>query len=217
MSAARSVTRGDFTALADASLKTVTAIEPNDAMRQRGENDSSNYSIEWHSGTGEKTGLGDQFCDLVTMASSFHWVDFDLALDEFRRLLRPGGWFVALWVTRKTEVNPVLVEVEDVLHSIAPNLNRVSSGRGNFVESLSDRFWRRPGFDEIVHIESRHVEFQDLDTYIGAWRSVNDIQSQLGPDKFEQFLDRATAIISKAGGKVEATYLTRAWGVRRVP
>ncbi|MFD6951333.1 methyltransferase domain-containing protein [Nocardiopsis sp. NPDC060348] len=53
---------------------------------------------------GEDTGLPSHSCDIVTMASSFHWVDFDAGLKEFHRILRPGGWFVALGVTRLIEV-----------------------------------------------------------------------------------------------------------------
>ncbi len=34
-------------------------------------------------------------CDLLTMASSLHWTDFEQAISEFVRVLRPGGVFAA--------------------------------------------------------------------------------------------------------------------------
>ncbi len=46
------------------------------------------------------------------MASSLHWANFDKACDEFHRILRPGGVFVALWNPRFIEANPLLVEIE---------------------------------------------------------------------------------------------------------
>jgi SAM-dependent methyltransferase len=49
---------------------------------------------------------------IVRMASSLHWANFDKACDEFHRILRPGGVFVALWNPRFIEANPLLVEIE---------------------------------------------------------------------------------------------------------
>jgi hypothetical protein len=49
---------------------------------------------------------------IVRMASSLDSTDFDNACDEFHRILRPGGVFVALWNPRFIEANPLLVEIE---------------------------------------------------------------------------------------------------------
>ena len=46
--------------------------------------------------------------------------------------------------------------------------------------------------------------------YIGAWRSVNDVQFQLGKEKFEEFIGDVEKIITKREF-VEVHYLTRAW------
>ena len=46
--------------------------------------------------------------------------------------------------------------------------------------------------------------------YIGAWRSVNDVQAQLGKDKFAEFIEDVERIITKRSF-VEVHYLTRAW------
>jgi hypothetical protein len=49
---------------------------------------------------------------------------------------------------------------------------------------------------------------------MGAWRSVNDLRVQLGPDLFDKFLkfvEHKTAQL----GAIETTYLTRAWAARR--
>ncbi len=50
--------------------------------------------------------------------------------------------------------------------------------------------------------------------YLGAWRSVNDLRVQLGPNKFDKFLKFVEE--HTAGLKlIEATYLTRSWTARR--
>ena len=61
------------------------------------------------------------------MASSFHWPDFDAVVHALSRVLRPGGVFMALWNTRCHESNPLLVEIEDYLYALVPELKRVSS------------------------------------------------------------------------------------------
>ena len=115
--------------LADAGFRSVVAVEPNDSMMQRGQADSDGYGVTWRSGHGADTGLPDQSADLLSMASSFHWVDFEAGTDEFSRVLRPGGWFVALWNPRRVEASPLLSEIENQLTKMKPELVRVSSGQ----------------------------------------------------------------------------------------
>lgn len=194
--------------------KTVTAIEPNEDMRTNGIADSENTSIRWMSGSAEQTGLARESADWLSMASSFHWAEFDVATQEFHRVLRPGGRFTALWNPRLIEVNPLLVEIESHLNTLRPNIQRVSSGRSGITETLTERLAESPYFEDIVYLEGRHVIEMAPDRYLGAWRSVNDLRVQLGPEKFDSFLDFVEKRISKSR-VIEATYLTRAWSARR--
>ncbi|MDW5326756.1 class I SAM-dependent methyltransferase [Plantactinospora sp. KLBMP9567] len=200
--------------LAGVGFRSVTAVEPNAAMRAAGQRDDGGHDIVWRDGTGEATGLADGSADLLTMASSFHWVDFDSATAEFRRVLRPGGWFVALWNPRLVERNPLLAEIEAELLRMKPDLRRVSSGRSGITETLTDRLNQHPGFDDVVTIESRHVVRQSVEHYLGAWRSVNDVRVQLGEVDFGRFLEYVRDRLADAD-EVEATYLSRAWAARR--
>jgi ubiquinone/menaquinone biosynthesis C-methylase UbiE len=200
--------------LAARGLHSVTAVEPNDEMRQQGITATEGRHISWRKGSGEATGLASESCDLVSMASSFHWVDFDLGCAEFQRVLRPGGWFVALWNPRLIEVNPLLVEIESEAARLKPDLRRVSSGRSGLTDRLTELLWAKAGFDDVIYLEGRHVVRQTPEQYLGAWRSVNDLQVQLGPERFEQylsFIERKTSALEV----IETTYLTRAWAARR--
>ncbi|MFI9229912.1 class I SAM-dependent methyltransferase [Streptomyces rimosus] len=201
--------------LAQQNFRSVTAVEPNQAMRTVGIQDSAGLDITWREGTGENTGLPEASADLVSMASSFHWVDFRQGTQEFCRLLRPGGWFVALWNPRYIQKSALLEDIEAELSRLEPGLRRASSGRQDSWDDLSDRLSERPGFDDVIMLEGRHQVSQTVDEYIGAWRSVNDVRVQLGQDKFERFLDYARRRIGD--GPVETTYLTRAWAARRAP
>jgi ubiquinone/menaquinone biosynthesis C-methylase UbiE len=183
-------------------------------MRAQGIETSRGTDILWRKGSAEATGLPDASADLVSMASSFHWADFDKACDEFHRILRPGGVFVALWNPRFIEANPLLVEIEAQITKLKPDIQRVSSGRSGITERLTDMLSAKPQFADVLYLEGRQVVYQTPGQYIGAWRSVNDLQVQLGPELFREFLDFTEKRI--AGLKaIEATYVTRAWAARR--
>lgn len=198
----------------DAGIKSATAVEPNDDMRLKGVADTQHINIRWLDGNAETTGMQNESADWLSMASSFHWVNFARATHEFHRVLRPGGLFTALWNPRLIEVNPLLVEIEAFLNTLHPNIKRVSSGLSGITETLTERLIASPYFENVVYIEGRHVIEMSSERYLGAWRSVNDLRVQLGPDKFDTFLAFVEQRI--AGLKViEATYLTRSWSAFR--
>lgn len=201
--------------LAARGLRSVVAVEPNDEMRGQGIDTSRGLDIVWRKGSAEATALPDGSADLVSMASSLHWTDFDKACDEFERILRPGGLFVALWNPRFIEANPLLVEIEAEITRLKPDLQRVSSGRSGITEQLTDLLSARPQFDEVLYLEGRHSLQQTPQQYLGAWRSVNDLQVQLGAELFQKFLDFAEERIAGLTA-IETTWVTRAWAARRV-
>lgn len=200
--------------LAARGLRSVTAVEPNDDMRNQGIETSRGTAVVWRKGSAEQTGLQDQSVDLLTMASSFHWADFDRACVEFHRALRPDGIFAALWNPRLIEVNPLLVEIEEQITKLKPDIRRVSSGRSGITERLTDMLSAKPQFVDVLYLEGRHVARQTPAEYLGAWRSVNDLQVQLGPELFRKFLtfvEQRTVNVRE----IETTYQTRAWLARR--
>jgi len=200
--------------LAARGLRSVVAVEPNDDMRAQGIETSHGTEIRWFKGSAEATGLQDSSADLVSMASSFHWADFDQACAEFHRILRPGGIFVALWNPRLIEANPLLVEIEAEITRLQPDIRRVSSGRSGITERLTDMLSAKPQFSDVLYMEGRHSVRQTPEQYMGAWRSVNDLQVQLGPELFGKFLDFTEKRIAGLAA-IETTYQTRAWAVRR--
>ena len=195
-------------------LAVVTAIEPNDDMRAVGERDSKNTSIVWKKGSAEQTFLADQSVDLLTMASSFHWANFDKATEEFHRVLRKNVRFTALWNPRLIHRNPLLVEIDNYLSELAPDVKRVSSGHSGITKTLTERLENSEYFEDVVYLEGTHSILMDKDRYIGAWKSVNDLRVQLGELKFEHFLEFVQERISEVS-LIEATYLTRAWSAKK--
>ena len=194
----------------------MVAVEPNEAMRNAGREAATDTAqgIEWREGSAEDTGLPAGHFDFVSMASSFHWPDFTKAVAEFRRILKPGGLFMALWNTRRYESNPLLVAIEEHLHAIVPELKRVSSGRSAFCDGLTEQLRCCGAFSEVLYLEGSHTEQQSPERYLGLWESVNDVRVQAGEERFAAFLD---FIREKTDGldAIEAEYTTRAWIARR--
>ena len=196
--------------IAGEGVSTAVAIEPNDDMRKNGINDSKRSKIIWKKGGGENTTLDSSSLDLVTMASSFHWVDFDKATKEFHRILRNDGVFVALWNPRKIEENPLLVEIEEKLYEMAPHIQRKSSGRSSFTSTLEQKLNESDFFRDVEYVESIDIVKQSIDHYLGIWWSVNDIRVQVGEVIFSDWMSWVESKI-KGLEYVETTYLTRAW------
>jgi ubiquinone/menaquinone biosynthesis C-methylase UbiE len=200
--------------LAQRGFRSVMAVEPNDDMRMQGEAGNGKAAIAWKKGSAEATGLRDGSVDVLSMASSFHWANFDKATAEFHRVLKPGGIFVALWNPRYIKNSELLVAIENKIYEIASQVSRVSSGSSAFVETLTARFDNHPLFHTPLYMEAYHTAQLSREHYIGVWESVNDIRSQMGEDawdKFMQYVKEAT----REHAEIDCTYRTRAWVMRR--
>lgn len=198
---------------AEKGCRTIS-VEPNANMMHFGKKDNNGLNIKWINRPAEDTGLESESADIISMASSFHWTDFEVTMKEFMRILKPGGYFVALWNPRLIEKNPVLVDIENHLKEIVPDMKRVSSGSSAFCEKLMERLDLVDEVEDVIYIEGLHVEKQSKKRYLGLWESVNDVRVQAGPERFNMFLDYIKGKI-KDGEFVEATYKTRAWVARK--
>ena len=201
---------GIFTkCLIDAGVKNLVAVEPNDDMRERGI-EFLGENLEFLGGSAEKTGLESNSFDLITMASSFHWPDTQLTLKEFDRALSCKGVFCALWNPRLTEKSDSENEIQELLTTKFKVASRVSSGLSGITKELREILISSGIFNSVKYVDAVDVVQRTHEEYIGAWRSVNDVQAQLGKEKFEEFIGDVKKIITKREF-VEVHYLTRAW------
>ncbi|MDE7204287.1 MAG: class I SAM-dependent methyltransferase [Lachnospiraceae bacterium] len=188
------------------------AVEPNDAMRQEGINlFERKNTFEWKEGAAEATGLPDNCVDWVLMGSSFHWTDALKATEEFRRILRPGGFFTAIWNPRDIQRSDIHKKIEDMIYKEVPNMKRVSSGRRMTTEIMLQKLGNY--FKDLIFMECMHDEIMSKERYMNIWRSVNDIRVQAGEEGFQRILKNIENILCDCS-EISVPYKSRAWTVQ---
>lgn len=94
----------------------VIGVEPNDRMRAEGDRYLQSYPrFRAIAGTAESTTLPDRSVDVAIAAQVFHYFDVEKTRAEARRILRPPGWFVAMWNHRNHESTRLHREYEAIL------------------------------------------------------------------------------------------------------
>ncbi len=199
--------------LLDKNPASIVAVEPNEEMFSVGSAHAQD-KLEWRLGRAESTGLEDSSVDLVTMASSFHWPNTEEALREFDRVLVSRGIFAALWNPRITEKSDTEARIDRLLETEFGVKTRVSSGRSAFANGLEERLMDSGIFEAVSYMHSLDIKKVKALDYIGAWTSVNDIQSQLGVGAFQEFIVQITEILRDVD-YVDVHYLTRCWIARK--
>ena len=110
----------------------VYGVEPNREMREAGERLLADYenfvSVE---GRAEATTLEGGSVDFVTAGQAFHWFDLEGARREFKRILRPGGWVVAVWNDWNAEASPFLRDYERLLIDFGTDYQEVCIRAGD--------------------------------------------------------------------------------------
>lgn len=183
---------------------TVSAVEPNAAMRAIGIRNTHGGAVSWSVGTGEATGLANRSAYAVFFGSSFNVVDQTLALAEVARILLPGGWFACMWNHRDLE-DPVQQRIEAVIKAHIPDYSYGSrredptgvidaSRRFRAVRSIEGRFlWEMPRADIVV-----------------AWKSHATLRRQAGTDAlFNRIIADISRYLQDLPATVEVPYTTR--------
>jgi SAM-dependent methyltransferase len=103
----------------------VVAVEPDPAMRA--ELTSRFPEVDAKSGSAEEIPLPDSSVHAAFAGQALHWFDLDRALPEIRRVLRPGGFLVAMWNSYDDEV-PWVAEFCQTSGSVARSAQDIHGG-----------------------------------------------------------------------------------------
>jgi SAM-dependent methyltransferase len=105
----------------------VFGVEPNADMRLAAERQLMPYpNFRSVTGKAEATSLPSGSVDYVVAAQAFHWFDVAGARTEFARILKPGGWVVLMWNSRRLSTTPFLRDYESLLQRFATDYRKVN-------------------------------------------------------------------------------------------
>ena len=159
----------------------VTAVEPVAEMRELIREPAR--ALE---GTAEAIPLDDRSADLVTVGQAFHWFDWEVALAEVHRVLRPGGHLALIWNVRLLE-DPVQAAVEALL---GPYTDRIPRHRdGEWRRSIEESPLFGPFGERFFANEQR----LDADALVDRVASTS-VVGALGDEERDAVLARARAL-----------------------
>ncbi|ASC74015.1 Putative MerR-family transcriptional regulator [Halomicronema hongdechloris C2206] len=179
---------------------TVIAVEPNQAMAAAAE---PHPRVRFRQGQAEATGLDHDAVGLVTCCQSFHWCEPMPALDEFSRILQPGGRLALMW--NDWELSDPLTAAYRQLVQIAADREFINHYYRHGLEALR----RHPRFAPVRHLSMTYPQPLTLAALIGRSLSASYMPKQ-GP-AYEQFLEDVTALYERwteAGAALTLVYQT---------
>lgn len=173
----------------------VLGVEPNAVMRQVAENYlSGKENFQSIDGRAERSGLADDFVDLIVVGRAIHWFPQEETRREFARISKRDGWLAIMAV--KTEDEELLAAVRSVCRAEcgwdvqASKFNRKVEPLGYFFEN---RAYRELGSHKVIREtwpqflgrllsfstapNRDHVQFRHFETLL---RDLFDIYQQDG-------------------------------------
>jgi SAM-dependent methyltransferase len=158
--------------------------------------------------------------DLAAAASSFHWVEEDVALAKLRPALRRGGW-IALWWTLfgdAERADPFRRAVEPLFEDIPHGPSGpVQEGRPSFALDAESRLaaLAGAGFGDLGHELFRWTREWDTDGIRGLYSTFSPI-SALEPERRKEFVDSIARIAeTEFGGRVVKPLVTSLYTARK--
>ena len=185
----------------------VTAVEPNEAMR----NQAQVPEARWIDGKFEDSRLADGSQSWAVAAQSFHWADPKPSLPEIRRVLRPCRLFTVVWNRRANRESLVLSWTAEAIRRCVPEYDEVYRDRAwyEILESTGD-------FTFLNQQSVPHVIRMSKERYLNFWRSHNRLNTIAGADRFAAFLLELTEYLERQRlESIDVPYNCEAWSARR--
>jgi ubiquinone/menaquinone biosynthesis C-methylase UbiE len=150
----------------------------------------------------ESMPIPDGSIDAVTCGQSFHWFRANEALDEFVRILRPGGGVGLIWNMR-AQADEFQSEVTALLDPLVPSSRRVGGSRTDVIEADSR-------FSTLERFTTAFAQELDVDAVVDRLGSTSFVAAASASDR-RRFEDDLRAAVERRGGRVEFRYVTDAY------
>lgn len=185
----------------------VTAVEPNDRMRAAADAVLGGHpGYTGRSGTAEATGLADRSVDFVTAGQAFHWFDVPAAHTEFRRILRPGGYVVLVWNTRRNSGTPFMDGYQQIIATFGLDYTEVDHAQVVTDQTLAAFF----DAGSYAEYDFANQQMLDVEGVIGRLSSTSYMPAPDHP-RYGAMVDAVRALVAETAvhGKVAMLYDTQ--------
>lgn len=182
----------------------VYGIEPNDAMRAAAESYLQPYErFVSINATAETTTLGDVSVDLIIAAQAFHWFEPEATRNEFKRILKPGGYVALMWNERRTSSSDFLREYEELHFKYGRDYKEVRHDR--ITDKVLNAFFQK----DFERVSFENHQTLDLDGLIGRIASSSYMPND-GDDAFSALIKDVEWLFAKYAekGRIKVFYDT---------
>jgi ubiquinone/menaquinone biosynthesis C-methylase UbiE len=190
---------------------TVRSVEPNNAMRTIGIQNTKGKLATWSVGTGEATGLSTSSVYAAFFGSSFNVVNQSLALAEVSRILVPEGWFACMWNHRNLD-DPIQQQIENIIKSSIPEYSY-----GSRREDPTNVINTSGYFSATKSIEGSFVWKMLKSDVVVAWKSHATLKRQASSDSlFKSIIEQIANYLDKLPAVIEVPYTTRIYYAQKI-
>jgi len=184
----------------------VVGIDPNPEMLARAR---AAGGARYRRGEADATGLPTSSQRLVTAAQALHWFG-PRALDEFGRILEPGGWCAAWWNVRLTD-GPFGAAYEALLLEHCSGYSRVPRAEAAIAALRGD-----PRVVNLCEAVFGHDQELDRESWLARVRSSSYVAHGLvRPEEFQKGIEGLFEGFSRSGRlQILYTSLALRWQLR---
>ena len=181
---------GDLARQIVSKVERVDAVDFSLPMIDKGKtlSEGDHQNLNWIVGRIEEVDLQPPYA-LITAGESLHWMEWEIVLPLFNRILTPRG-YLAL-VTRYTEHNPWYNDVQELINHFSTNHEYQPY---NLVEELKLRHLFEPSGFLITHPNSTSQSGED---YLKSFHSRNGLsRERMGEEAAMAFDEEVRSVIS---------------------
>lgn len=141
----------------------------------------------------EETGFPDNTFDAVTAVQCFQYFDAEIAAEEIRRILKPGGLFCKIFMDWLPFEDEKILEMEKLVLKYNPDWN--GSGFRKFEYSYP--LWAENRFDiETIHSYNTILSFSK-EAWVGRIKSCRGIGASLPESEIAEFEKEYRQLLKK--------------------
>ncbi|EJD02317.1 S-adenosyl-L-methionine-dependent methyltransferase [Fomitiporia mediterranea MF3/22] len=194
-------------------LAELKCVEPNEGMRVVFTRTMDDPRVSLANGTFDNTGVPDNWADLVVVATAIHWcLDFEAAMNEFVRILKPDGVVCLVWNIEDPSRAAWLKQCYDAC--LPKRENSPSSGKNmERWREIFDLPVYKQNFGSPEETTIRYSEPRTLDSIVALFMTWSGIAVLPEAEK-EEVKDQIRAMIKRGDGLV---WIDKEQGIFEMP